>query len=480
MRWQTLLRRKPLEDVLAEGPPRPLRRSLDWVDLTGLGLEAIVGTGVFVLTGVVAARYAGPGVVLSLLLAGVAAALSALVYAELAAMTPRAGSAYTYAYVALGEIFAWVVGWNLVLEYTVAAAAVAVGWGGYLVDALRGAGVALPPALVAPRAAGGGFNLPAALAAVAAALLVARGTRQSATVTRAVVAVKLLSLAAFLAVGVPRVDPGLWSPFLPYGVPGVPRGAAVIFLRLHRLRRRLHRRRGGAPPATRPAAGHPRRPRPRLRALRGRGPGAHGPGALPRAGHALARGPRPAAPGPRRASAAVGAGVLAGLTRVLLVNVYGQTRIFYAMARDGLLPGLFARLHPRTRTPVWGTLLTGAAVAVLAGMLPVRQIAELANLGTLGAFAAVSVGAVVLRRTEPARPRPFRVPGMPWTAAASALAALALMTRLPTATWQRYGVWMALGLVLYLAYGRRRARATVPGGAPGGAGGDPAGHAGPA
>lgn len=444
---------------------RRLRRQLTALDLTVFGVGAIIGTGIFVLTGVVAARFAGPGVVLSFILAGVVSAMAAIVYAELAAMVPVAGSAYTYAYAALGGLAAWIIGWDLILEYTVAAGAVAIGWSGYLADVLASLGLPLPRTLTAGPLEGGLVNLPAVAVVAGLTALLIRGTREGAEATHAAVATKLLVLAVFLAVGIPRVDPANWRPFLPFGPEGVLRGAGLIFFAYIGF------------DAVSTAAEEVRRPQ------RDLARGILGSLALSSllyvAVAAVLTGivpyteldvPSPIASallrlGLRWAGGLVAVGALAGLTSVLIVNLYAQSRIFFAMARDGLLPQLFAATG-RNQTPRWALSLTGIGVATLGALLPVQVVAELANIGTLAAFVIVSIGVIVLRRVHPEWERPFRVPWVPWLPGLTAVASLYLALQLPHLTWIRFAAWLALGLVFYATYGRHRSRLAAGSAAP--------------
>ncbi len=457
--WSSLFRTKSPSAAVAEAArERRLRRVLGPLDLVALGIGATVGTGIFVLTGVAAARFAGPAVILSFVLAGSAAALTALVYAELASMVPVAGSAYTYAYVALGELVAWVIGWDLVLEYVVVGGAVAIGWGAYVVDLLTGIGVRLPAHLLRPPGEGGIVNLPPVLVVAALTGLLATGTRGSASVNRLVVGVKLTAMLFFVALGLFYVRPGHWTPFFPFGAAGVTRGAAIVFFAFIGF------------DAVSTAAEETRNPAHDIPA------GIIGSLAAASVlylgvagvltGMVAYRDLDTASPltyalyrvGAGWAAPVVGAGAVAGLTSVLLVNIYGQSRVFYAMARDGLLPALFARVNPRTGAPTAVIVLTGLAVALVAAFLPLATVAELANIGTLSAFVLVSAGVVVLRHRRPELARPFRVPLVPFLPALAATAALYLMTRLPLLTWMRFGAWLAAGAPIYFLYGRRRSR----------------------
>ncbi len=452
-----ILRTKPLDALLAETKEKGhrLRKSLGALDLTALGVGAIIGTGLFVLTGVAAARYAGPAVIVSFTVSGLAAVLTALVYAELASMVPVAGSAYTYSYAALGEIFAWIIGWDLILEYTVAAGAVAIGWSSYIHDLLRAAGISLPAWATAPPTAGGLLNLPAIFIVAVITGVLIWGTREGAEVTRVIVAIKLAVVALFIALGVTHVSPSLWRPFAPFGWSGIMRGAAIIFFAYIGF---------DAVSTAAEEVRHPARDLPRgivaslaiatvlylvvAAILTGMVPYYTLNNASPIANALWAV-------GAGWASAVISVGALAGLTSVLLVNIYGQSRVFYAMARDGLLPPIFATLSRRFATPALDTAITGAAVALIGGFLPIQVVAELANIGTLAAFILVSAGVIVLRRTAPDRPRPFRTPGVPYVPGLAIAFSLYLMISLPRLTWIRFLAWLAIGQVIYFLYGRR-------------------------
>jgi len=432
-----------------------LPRTLGAMDLTALGVGAIIGTGIFVLTGVASANYAGPGVVLSFVLAGIASGLAALVYAEMASMIPVAGSAYTFSYVSLGEILAWLVGWNLILEYIVAAGAVAIGWSSYFVDLLQSFGVVLPAAMTTSPLAGGIINLPAALIVLTLTALIITGAQHSATANKIVVVAKLAAILLFIVLGSRHIDPANWRPFLPFGITGVIHGAAIVFFAYIGF------------DAVSTAAEEVKNPRRDLTIgivaslitatvlyilvsliLTGMVPYTTLNNASP-VTSALLRVGLPLA------AAVISVGALAGLTSVLLVVLYGQSRIFFAMARDGLLPPIFDWIHPRLRTPLWDSVLIGLVVATLGAVLPISIVAELANIGTLSAFTAVSIGLLILRAKRPDLPRPFRVPWVPWIPLLSITSCVYLAANLPSLTWIRFVVWIIIGLVVYFAYGRR-------------------------
>lgn len=451
---------KTIEQLVAEkeeGPHR-LKKILGLFDLTALGLGAIIGMGVFVLTGVAAARYAGPGVILSFVVAGLASGLAALVYAEMAAAIPAAGSAYTFAYATLGELIAWLVGWNLVLEYVVAAGAVSIGWSGYLVSLLQSAGLNLPAAYTASPFTGGVINLPALFITGLVTALIISGTQHSAAANKLIVALKVSVLLLFIFLGFRHVNPANWQPFLPFGVTGIFHGAAIIFFAFIGF---------DAVSTAAEEVKNPRRDLPLgifaslfLATLLYIGVTAVLTGMVK---YSLLDTASPMAlallsAGLRWGSALTAVGALAGLTSVMLVNMYGQSRIFFAMSRDGLLPPIFSWVHPRLRTPVVDSLFIGSVVAVIGALLPIGIVAELANIGTLTAFMAVSLGVLILRRTRPDLPRPFKVPASPWLPLASFGAALYLAANLPALTWLRFVVWIVLGLVIYFAYSYRHSR----------------------
>lgn len=446
---------KTVEQLLAEkeeGTHR-LKKILGPFDLTALGLGAIIGMGVFVLTGVAAALYAGPGVIFSFVVAGLASGLAALVYAELAAAVPVAGSAYTFAYATFGEFTAWLVGWNLVLEYVVAAGAVSIGWSGYFVSLLQSAGINIPPHLTSSPFAGGVVNLPAMIIAILVTTLIISGTQHSAVANKLIVALKVGVLLLFIILGARHVDPGNWVPFLPFGIPGIFHGAAIIFFAFIGF---------DAVSTAAEEVKNPRRDLPvGIIASLALATLLYVSVAVVLTGmvrYPLLNNPSPMAyallsAGLRWGSALTAVGALAGLTSVMLVTMYGQSRIFFAMSRDGLLPPIFSWVHPRLKTPVPDSLFIGAVVTVIGALLPIQIVAELANIGTLTAFMAVSGGHLILRRTRPDLPRPFKVPASPWIPLASLGASLYLAFNLPPLTWLRMLIWVALGTVVYFVYG---------------------------
>ncbi|WP_295392023.1 amino acid permease [uncultured Thiodictyon sp.] len=432
-----------------------LRRVLGPVDLTLLGIGAIIGAGIFVLTGVAAATKAGPAIVLSFVVAGFACAFAAMAYAELAAAIGGCGSAYGYSYAGLGELIAWIIGWDLILEYAVAVSAVAIGWSAYVNNALQAAGLALPPQLLKGPLEGGLINFPAAAIVLILGLLLSLGVRQSVRINAVMVLIKLLAIGVFIAIAVSHVQPANWSPFMPFGWSGVMGGAALVIFAYLGF------------DAVSTAAEEARDPQRDLPTgilvslavctliyilvaglLTGVVPyptlnvGSPVADVVLRLGYPWGAG-------------LVAAGAIAGLTTVMLAMYYGLTRVFLAIARDGLLPPLFARVNPRTQTPVRVIAVSGVLMAAIAGLTPIGDVAELVNIGTLGAFFLVCIGVVVLRYTQPDLPRPFRTPFAPLVPLLGAASCLYLMASLPLVTWLRFGLWLALGLAIYFTWSRR-------------------------
>ena len=458
-------RRKPIGEAAPAG--ERLTPTLSWPHLVALGVGAIVGTGIYTLTGV-GAGMAGPAVILSFAIAGAVCACAALAYAEMATMIPAAGSAYTYTYSVLGELPAWIVGWSLILEYTVVCAAVAVGWSGYAGGVIRSLHWPVPAALLAGPGVGGMVNLPAVVISLAVAGLLCFGTRESARINVVLVLVKIAALVLFVTLALPGFDAHRFTPFMPYGfakhevggaAKGVMAASAIIFFAFYGF------------DAVSTAAEETKNPARDLKigivgsmiacTVIYMGVAAAALGAVPYT--ALADSAEPLAQvlrdlGRPQAAILIAAAAVIALPTVILAFMYGQSRIFFVMARDNLLPERLARVNARTGTPVLVTLLTGVAVAVLAGLLPLKDIAALANAGTLCAFIAVAVCMLVMRRREPGRARPFRVPAAPVVGMIAVLGCLYLFASLEFATIWRFFAWNALGLVAYALYARPRSR----------------------
>ena len=457
-----MTRRKSLEAAVPSDGAHQLKATLGWPHLLALGVGAIIGTGIYTLTGV-AAGLAGPAVILSFAVAGAVCACAALCYAEMASLTPQAGSAYTYTYVTLGEGLAWVIGWSLILEYTLVCSAVAVGWSGYASGLIVQAGWDVPKSLLA----GGVVDVPAIFIALLVTGVLLIGTRESATVNLILVVVKLVALAFFVAFTLPSFDAAHFHPFAPYGFGaheidgkkmGVMGAAAIIFFAFYGF------------DAISTAAEEAKNPKRDLTiGIVGSMAlctviyilvAAAALGAVPYG--AFSKSPEPLAfvlkelGRPGAAALIAGAAVLA-MPTVIMVFMFGQSRVFYAMARDGLLPRALAAVGPRG-VPTAVTLLTGVIAAIIGGLMPLDEIAALANAGTLAAFIATAFAVMVLRRRAPDISRPFRTPLVWVIGPATVLGCLYLFSSLAGKTMGFFVIWNVIGVGVYLAYGRRRSR----------------------
>ncbi|WCS23340.1 amino acid permease [Methylobacterium sp. NMS14P] len=465
-----LMGRKSVDDIVESGEgEQQLSKSLGALSITAMGIGAIIGAGIFVLTGTAAAQYAGPGIMLSFVLGGIACAFVGLCYSEMAALIPVAGSSYTYTYATLGEFFAWLIGWDLILEYAMGAATVAVGWSGYVTSILKNVGIVIPAQFAnAPGTPidGGGtalFNLPAVLIVALITILLMRGTKESARFNNIMVAVKLTVVVAFIVLGWGHVDAANWSPLIPdndgtfghYGYSGVLRGAGVVFFAFIGF------------DAVSTAAQEARKPQKDMPI------GILGSLAVCTILYVLVAAvltglvpykelnvPDPIAKGVDVIgigwfSLLIKLGALTGLTTVILVLLYGQSRIFFTMAQDGLLPKMFSHVHPTYQTPYRSQALIGAAVALVAALVPIHILGEMVSIGTLAAFILVCGSVLYLRRAERHMERPFRAPAVPVVPILGILSCLLLMIGLPLDTWLRLVIWMAIGLVVYFFYGRK-------------------------
>jgi APA family basic amino acid/polyamine antiporter len=487
----SLFATKPISQIVAEAEEtgtHTFKKTLTSLDLTMLGIGAIIGTGIFVLTGQAAGKHAGPAVIISMIIAGIVSAFAALCYSEFAASVPISGSAYAYGYGTLGEFIAWIIGWDLILEYAFGAATVAVGWSGYVVSLFRDTlGINFPLSLSAPpgtelkNAAGaiigtGVFNLPAALIAVAVTLLLIRGIKESASFNSIIVIIKVVVVVLFIVAGIGYVSPDNitspgcpvdlpnCAPFMPYGFPGVVTGAAVIFFAYIGF---------DAVSTASQEAKNPQRDMPI---------GILGSLAICTVLYILVAGimvglvdykllTNAAAPIAVAIDAAlqkaqgttmgtilyvfptiIKVGAVLGLSSTMVVMTMGQPRVFYSMSKDGLLPSWAAKIHPKYQTPHITTAITGTIVAILAGFVPISLLGELVSIGTLFAFVIVGVGIIILRSSNPALHRPFKVPLSPFIPIATVVSAAYLMNSLPLDTWIRLIDWMAIGLVIYFAY----------------------------
>ncbi len=437
-----------------------LKKVLGPLDLVLLGIGAIIGTGIFVLTGT-GALTAGPALTLSFLLAGLACGFAALCYAEFASTIPVSGSIYTYAYSTLGELVAWIIGWDLILEYGLATSAVSVGWSGYAQSLLAGFGIRLPQALMAAPGAIPGvetlINLPAALIMLAVTFVLSRGVHESARLNNIMVVIKLAVVMLFIAVGVWHVKPENWQPFMPFGFSGMFNAAALVFFAFIGF---------DAVTSAAEEVKNPRRDLPIgiigslvVCTVLYMVVAAIMTGIVPFEKFAGVDHPVSLAlqyAGKNWVAGFIDAGAITGMTTVILVMAFGQSRILFAMSRDGLLPKRLSTIHPRFATPYFTTWVVGIVFASIAALVPLHVLAELINIGTLAAFTLISVAVLVLRKTRPDLPRAFRCPGAPIVPLLSAALCLFLMIFLKPFTWFAFLAWMAAGLVIYFGYARRR------------------------
>jgi APA family basic amino acid/polyamine antiporter len=490
-----IFRRKSVADLQAEAlNDQRLHRVLGPLNLTALGIGAIVGAGIFVLTGQAAAQYAGPGIVFSFILAGIACTFAGLCYAEFSAMIPISGSAYTYGYATLGEFVAWIIGWDLILEYLFAASTVAVGWSGYATAFLKDLGIVIPAAFTsAPYdhkvsvdagfnvwrlftegwvSTGAVLNIPAMVVVAVITILLVIGIKESAAFNNVIVAIKLAVIFLFIGIGVAYMNRHNWHPFIPentgtwgqFGWSGVFRAAGVIFFAYIGF---------DSVSTAAQEAKNPQRDMPIgilcslaictvlyiIVSLVLTGIVSYKELNVP---HPISVAISSLGPRLGWLRVLINIGAIAGLSSVILVMMLGQPRIFYTMAKDGLLPSVFSMVHPRFRTPWVAQLLTGLLAMLIAGLFPIGLLGELVSIGTLLAFVIVCAGVLVLRFTDPGIHRPFRTPAVGVVAPLGILFCGWLMYNLPRDTWARLLVWMAIGLVIYFSYGMRRSGLARP------------------
>lgn len=455
-----LFRKKRIGDLLKSKEGVQLKQTLGAFDLVMLGVGAIVGTGIFILPGTVAATHSGPAIIFSFIIAAIVCALAGMCYSEFSTAIPVTGSAYTYGYIVFGEIIAWLVGWALVLEYGLAAASVATGWSSYLVSLLEGLNIMIPPSLSGPFNPSGGtyINLPAILIVLAVSLLLSRGMQESAKINKIMVFVKVGVILLFIVVGVFYVKPDNWQPFMPFGFDGVLAGAALVFFAFLGF------------DAVSSAAEEVRNPQRDLPI------GIIGSllvcsllyitMSLVMTGIAPYTDLNVGNPvsyviqlvGQDWIAGVISLGAVTGMITVILVMLYGGSRLLFAIARDGLLPKTLYKVNPKNQTPVTNTWIFGILVAICAGIIPLSRLAELVNMGTLLAFMIVSIGVIFLRKNKDIPTGGFKVPLFPVLPIASFFACLFLVSQLSIQTWIACGIWFVIGIIIYLIYGRKHSR----------------------
>jgi APA family basic amino acid/polyamine antiporter len=458
MVWK-IFRKKPISHLLdVSKSEKGLKKVIGTPALLLMGLGVIIGAGIFILTGIASANYSGPALVVSFAIAGTACLFTALCYAEFASLVPVAGSAYTYSYVTLGELIAWIIGWDLILEYLVIVAAIAVGWSGYIVNLLTTLGLNLPSQFINPPGVEGGLiNLPAVIIILFLSLLLVKGTKESSRFNAVIVMIKLAVILIFISIGINYINPANYHPFLPYGWTGVFQGAAIIFFAYIGF---------DAITTAAEEVKNPSRTFPIAiigslvistilyitvtLILNGMVPYYLFNETAAPVAFALQK------VGIEWADIVISVGALAGITSVLLVGYFGQTRVFFAMSRDGLLPPFFSKLHKNFKTPINSIIIVGIIAMIIAAFFPITDIAELVNIGTLAAFIIVSASVLILRRQRPDLERPFRTPLVPIIPILSIIFCLFLVAELPTITHLRFVVWLAIGLVIYYFYGRKK------------------------
>jgi APA family basic amino acid/polyamine antiporter len=452
--------KKPINELInaSENTDKSLKRSIGPTGLILLGLGSIIGAGIFIVTGVTAANYSGPSLLISFIISALACTFTALCYAEFASMIPISGSVYTYTYVTLGEIWAWMIGWVLIFEYLISASAVAVGWSSYISGLLYSSGINLPVYLTCSMAMGGLINLPAVLIIGLLTGILILGAKESTRVNAAIVLVNIAVIVIFIVVGLKYIDPANYTPFTPFGIGGIFQGAAMVFFAYIGF---------DAVSTAAEEAKDPQKNLPKgiigsliISSILYIVVAAVLTGMVP---YKLLNNSAPVAfalqyVGSNWIASIVSVGALCGITSVLLTSLFGQTRIFFAMSRDGLLPGIFSRVHPSYKSPVTSILLVGIVAGFIAALIPLAVIIELVNIGTLSAFIFLAISVIVLRRQQPDIPRGFKCPLVPVIPILSILSCLFLITQLSSTTLQRFIISLIIGVSVYLLYGIRKSK----------------------
>ena len=455
---RNIFRKKSINDLLTvDKSSKSLKRAIGPLSLIIMGLGCIIGAGIFIVTGIASSNYSGPALVLSFVISAVACIFTALCYAEFASMIPISGSVYTYTYVAMGEVWAWMIGWVLIFEYLISASAVAVGWSSYIVGLLKSTGFILPQIITNPPGIGL-INLPAFLIIALLTGILVLGAKESARFNAVIVLINVSIILMFIIVGANFINPANYQPFMPYGWTGVLQGAAMVFFAYIGF------------DAVSTAAEETKNPQRTLPI------GIIGSliisSILYIAVAAVLNGMVPynllnnAAPvtfalekvGANWAASIVSFGALFGLTSVLLTSLFGQTRIFYSMSRDGLLPGVFSKIHPDFRSPILSTLIVGAVASIIAAFLPLSIIIELVNIGTLSAFIFLALSIIILRKQQPDIERKFKCPLVPLIPILSIIFCVFLIFQLSVTTLERFAVSLIIGLAVYFAYGSRKSK----------------------
>lgn len=450
-----IFRKKSFDQMIKATEKTALKKNLKLKDITGLGIGAVVGVGIFVATGE-GAHIAGPSVIISFILAAIVACLCGLLYSELATMFPVAGSTYSYAYIAFGEIIAMIVGWCLTAQYLAACSVVASGWSGTFVGILKSFNIILPKVFTASASKGGIVDLPAILITFILTFILCFGMKESSTINNVIVVIKIGIILLFIILGVSHINPANYTPFTPYGMKGILEGTALIFFSYVGF---------DTISTSAEEAENPKRDIPLALiiclivvsilyvlvafVLTGMVPYKEiisenaVPGALARVGI-------------NWGSALVGIGAILGMISTLLVVLYGQVRVFMAMSRDGLLPKIFSKIDEKHKTPIISTIITGSIAAIIAGFLPLNIIVQFLSIGTLLGFIVVSLAVIVLRKTMPGFPRKFMCPGVPFISIITIICCIVLLTKLKLTVWLAFSVWICFGLIVYFVYGRKK------------------------